>query len=69
MLTVDIPEDMSAQIREICKRRNCSVEEAVRDMLRRCIAVERLKMLRKMTAPLAEAQGFVTDEDIFKVIS
>ena len=69
ILTLDIPEEMDARIREICEQRGCSVEEAVRDLLRRYIAVEQLRQLRKMTAPLVEAQGFITDEDIFKSTS
>jgi len=43
MLNVDIPEDMAAKIREICKRRQCDPDEAVREVLRRWIAVEQLR--------------------------
>jgi hypothetical protein len=37
--------------------------------LRRCIASEQLASLRKVTVPLAEAQGFITNDDIFKAVS
>jgi hypothetical protein len=33
------------------------------------VAVEGFQALRKKTLPLAEAQGFLTDEDVFKAIS
>ena len=41
----------------------------VRDSLQRYIAAERFQELRKKTLPFAEAQGFLTDEDVFKAIS
>jgi hypothetical protein len=37
--------------------------------LRRYIAAEQIAALRKMTVPLAEAQGFITDDDVFRAIS
>jgi hypothetical protein len=33
------------------------------------VAVQRFRALRKKTLPFAEAQGFLTDDDIFKAIS
>ena len=41
----------------------------MRESLRRFIASEQMAAIRKMTVPLAEAQGFVTDEDVFKAVS
>jgi hypothetical protein len=41
----------------------------VRESLRRYIAAEQMAALRKMTVPLAEAQGFITDEDVFQSVS
>jgi hypothetical protein len=41
----------------------------VRESLRRYLAAERFRALRKKTLPFAEAQGFLTDDDVFKAIS
>lgn len=41
----------------------------MRESLRRSLASEQIAAVRKMTMPLAEAQGFVTDEDNFKADS
>ena len=38
-------------------------------MLRKRIAVERFRELRRTDLPLAEAAGYVSDEDIFHKIS
>jgi plasmid stability protein len=69
MLTVDIPEDMKAQIREICGRRGCTLEEAVRDVLRRWIAVEQFRKDADEVRRFAEAAGFRSEEDILESAS
>ena len=51
------------------RRTHRSASELVRESLRRYIASEQISAVRKMTMPLAEAQGFVTDDDIFKAVS
>lgn len=69
MLTVDIPEDMQAQIGEICERRGCTLEEAVRDVLRRWIAVEQFSKDANEVRRFAEAAGFRSEEDIIESAS
>ncbi len=68
-LTVSIPEDMNAQIREICRRRRCDLDEAVRDVLRRWIAVEQFRRDAAEVRPLAQAAGFCSEEDIIESTS
>ena len=68
-LTVNIPEDMSAQIREICARRRCGLDEAVRDVLRRWIAVEQFRKDAAEVRQFAEAAGFRSEEDIIESTS
>ena len=45
------------------------MSEIVRDSLRRYIVAQRFQALRKKTLPFAEAQGYLTDDDVFKAIS
>jgi len=40
-----------------------------REPLRRQIAVARFRELRRKTLPFAEAQGLVTDKDVFRALS
>lgn len=68
-LTVNIPEDMNAQIREICQRRQCGVDEALRDVLRRWIALEQLRKDAAEVRRYAEAAGFRSEEDIIESTS
>ena len=43
--------------------------EFVRDAIRRQLAIARFEDLRQHLAPFAEAHGWLTDEDVFEVIS
>ena len=46
-----------------------SKSEVLRDAIARYLAIKRFKQLRKKVLPFAEAQGLLTDEDVFKAIS
>ena len=69
MLNVRIPAELKRQLDALSRRQHRPSSEVVRESLRRYIASEQIAMLRKMTTPLAEAQGFITDEDVFKAVS
>jgi predicted transcriptional regulator len=68
-LTVRVSPDLKRQLEALSRRTHRSASELVRESLRRFIASEQIAAIRKMTVPLAEAQGFVTDEDVFKTVS
>jgi predicted transcriptional regulator len=68
-LNVRITPELKRQLDALSRRTHRSSSDLVRESLRRYIATEQIALLRKMTMPLAEAQGFVTDEDIFKAVS
>ena len=68
-VTIRIPESLRKELRALCKQQQRPASEVVRDSLRRYIAAEKFQALRRKTLPFAEAQGFLTDEDIFKAVS
>jgi predicted transcriptional regulator len=68
-LTIRVPSDLKRQLDALSRRTRRSSSELVRESLRRLIASEQIAVVRKMTMPLAEAQGFVTDEAVFKAVS
>lgn len=68
-LTVRISDELKKQLKELCDQQNRPASDVVRDSLRRYIALERFKALRGKTLPFAEAQGILTDEDIFEIVS
>ena len=56
-------------LERIAKSEHRPISDVVRESLGRYVAVQRFRSLRKKTLPFAEAQGFLTDEDVFKAIS
>jgi predicted transcriptional regulator len=68
-LTLRIPDDLKQQLEQLSRQQQRPASELVRESLRRYIVTEQLKSIRRATVPLAEAQGFLTDGDIFKVVS
>jgi predicted transcriptional regulator len=68
-LTLRISDDLKEQLDELSRQQKRPTSELVRESLRSYIVAEQLKAIRRATVPLAEAQGFLTDEDIFKVVS
>ena len=68
-LTVRIPKTLREELKALSARQQRPTSEVVRDSLRRYIAAEKFRRLRRKTLPFAEAQGFLTDEDVFGAIS
>jgi predicted transcriptional regulator len=64
-ITVRIPEELKNDLQKISEMEHKPVSDLVRESVRRFVAVERFRKLRRKTLPFAEAQGFLTDEDIF----
>lgn len=68
-LTIRLPEDIRSDLQKLSQEQNKPVSDIVRESIRRYIAVEKFRALRKKVLPFAEAQGYLADEDIFKAIS
>jgi hypothetical protein len=54
---------------KLSRQENKAVSDMVRESLRRYVAVEKFRALRKKILPFAEAQGLLSDEDVFKALS
>lgn len=68
-LTVRISDELQKQLRSISREEKIPISDLVRKSLRQFIAVRRFRHIRAQILPFAEAQGLLTDEDIFKVVS
>ena len=68
-LTIRLPNELRAELKTVSREKNQPVSDLVRVSIRRYVAIERFRSLRGKVLPFAEAQGFVTDEDVFKAIS
>ncbi len=65
-ITIRLPDDLRKVLQDISKQENVPVSDIVRESLRKYISIHRFRQLRSKVLPFAEAQGLLTDEDIFK---
>lgn len=68
-LTIRLPHDLKDDLQKLSKELSKPISDIVRESIRRYVAVNKFRALRKRVLPFAEAQGYLTDEDIFKGIS
>ncbi len=68
-ITIRLPEKLQRDLNRVVKAEKTSKSDVIRDAIERYIALKRFQQLRKKVLPFAEAEGLVTDEDVFKVIS
>jgi len=68
-LTIRIDDELENDLEQLAKSQHRTKSDLVREMLRKRVAVERFRELRRKALPLAEAAGYVSDEDIFRDIS
>ena len=68
-LTIRLPDDLRSELDRISRDENKAVSDIVRESLRRYVAVERFRAVRRKVLPFAEAQGLLTDDDVFKALS
>ena len=67
-LTIRIDDELENDLDQLAKAQHRTKSDLAREMLRKRIAVERFRALRHKALPLAEAAGYVTDEDVFQDI-
>ncbi len=64
-----IPRDLRRELARLARQQKRPISDIAREALRRYVSVERFRALRSRTLPLAEAQGILTDEDVFRLVS
>ena len=68
-ITVRLPKKLRAELTAISKEENVPISNLVRESLQKYLITRRFQRLRDRVLPFAEAQGMLTDEDIFRQIS
>jgi predicted transcriptional regulator len=68
-LTIRLDAKLSRQLAQVAKRTGRSRSEVVRDAVQRQLALTQFQDLRRRIMPLAEARGYLTDEDVFHDVS
>jgi predicted transcriptional regulator len=68
-LTIRLPDSLKKDLDKISRTENKAVSDLVRESLRRYVAIEKFRAVRKKILPFAESQGLLTDEDVFKALT
>jgi len=66
-LTIRIPPDLRRELVRLSREEGVPMGALVRRSLSRLIALRNLDRARAELMPYAHAQGYFTDEDIFKI--
>ena len=68
-VTIRLDAKLQRDLDRLSRQLGRSRSDLVRDAVRRQIALLRFEQIRRELLPLAEAQGILTDEDVFKIVS
>ncbi len=68
-LTIRLDPALERQLRRLARSTGRSRSDLARDALRRQLALGQFDELRRRIMPLAEARGYLTDEDVFRDVS
>jgi metal-responsive CopG/Arc/MetJ family transcriptional regulator len=68
-ITVRLDDDLLPLLDEVRRDSGQTRSEVIREALKRHLARRRFEQLRRRVMPFAEARGYLTDEDVFKVVS
>lgn len=69
IITIRLDPELDRQVARAAKRTGLSRSEIVREAVRRQLALVQFQDLRRRIMPLAEARGYLTDEDVFRDVS
>ena len=68
-LTVRLPDDLRKELQQISDSEAKPISDLVRESIQRYVSIYNFRKLRNTILPFAEAQGILTDEDVFRTIS
>lgn len=68
-LTLRIDDELEQQLEQLAQSRHSTKSQVVREVLKKHLALAQLRKMRSELIPYAEAAGYYTDEDVFRVVS
>lgn len=68
-VTIRLDPKLQRDLDRLSRQLGRSRSDLVRDAVRRQIALLQFEQARRSLLPLAEAEGILTDEDVFKIVS
>jgi len=68
-LTIRLDEKLERELARLAKQSGRTKSAVAREALRRQLAIQKFRALRREAMPYAAAAGYLTDEDVFRSIS
>jgi len=68
-ITIRLDDALGRELDQACARTGRTRSDLARDALRRQLALLRFERVRRRVLPLAESQGYLTDDDVFRDVS
>jgi predicted transcriptional regulator len=68
-MTLNLPEDVKAALDDVAELEGISSDELVTEAVKQYLFVRQFRILRDRMVPQAEAQGILTDQDVFDRVS
>jgi len=68
-LTIRLDDDLNRLLDDAAKKSGRNRSDIAREALKRQLRLSQFETIRKRIMPLAEARGFLTDEDVFSKVS
>jgi predicted transcriptional regulator len=68
-ITIELPDDLSADVVRRAERMGKTANEFIAEALRRQISIERFRETRTRLSPYGDAAGLQSDEAVFAAIS
>ena len=68
-VTIRLDPKLQRELTRLSRQLGRSRSDVIRDALRRQLSLVRFEQARRGLLPLAEAQGILTDEDVFAEVS
>ncbi|OGF45803.1 MAG: hypothetical protein A2452_10695 [Candidatus Firestonebacteria bacterium RIFOXYC2_FULL_39_67] len=65
-LTIRITDELKKDLNKVSVSEEKPVSDIVRESIKAYVALRRFRMIRKKILPFAEAEGILTDEDVFR---
>ena len=68
-ISISLPAELKADLDRYAEAEGVSRSEMARTAVHEYLFVRRFRDLRRELVPYAEAEGFYTDEDVFRALS
>lgn len=68
-ITIRLPKDLRTGLERLSRSEAIPISDLVRKSIQHYITLHHFRALRNKVLPFAEAQGLLTDEEVFKALS